>query len=127
LALASCSAAAVQWPAIAGLLLTLTSWTICRAIQWLYKGSKMDALAKAVVDAFAFLELSDDETIDPDAASEAMEMLAYDLQKCTDAEKAALKKALDAEYKAKKARKASKKVLTFYKDFFSNTGLDDEE
>lgn len=87
----------------------------------------MDALAKAVVDAFAFLELSADETIDPDSAVEAMEMLTYDLQQCTDVEKAALKKALDAEYKAQKARKASKNVLKFYKEFFTNTGLDEED
>jgi hypothetical protein len=85
----------------------------------------MDALAKAVVDAFAFLELSDDETIDPDSAVEAIEMLTHDLQKCTDAEKAALKKALDAEYMAQKFRKAPANILKFYKDFFENTGLDE--
>lgn len=87
----------------------------------------MDALAKAVVDAFAFLELSDEETIDPDSAMEAMEMLTADLQQCTDAEKAALKKALDAEYKAQKAGKTSKKVLQFYKNFFANYGLEEED
>ena len=46
----------------------------------------MDALARAVVHAFAFLELSDDETIDPDSAVEAMEMLTADLQECTEEE-----------------------------------------
>ncbi len=91
------------------------------------KAGPMNALAQTVIHALAFLELSDDETIDPDSAVEAMEMLAADLQECTAEEKAALKRAIDAEYKLEKARKAPTKVLTFYKNLMNNFGLADEE
>lgn len=85
----------------------------------------MNALANAVVHAMAFLEFSDDDVIDPDVAVQTMEVLTYDIQKCTAAEKAALKKALEAEHKAQKARKAPKEVLKFYKEFFAHVGLTD--
>jgi hypothetical protein len=77
----------------------------------------MQHLAKAVVDAFAFLELSPDTEIDQDAAVKAMEMLTYDLRRCSPEERAALARAATAEYKAQKAAGASRKVLKFYKEF----------
>jgi hypothetical protein len=85
----------------------------------------MQRLAKAVVDAFAFLELSGDSEIDPDTAVKAMEMLTYDLRKCSPEERAALAQAAGAEYKAQKAAGASRRTLKFYKDFTED--LFDEE
>jgi hypothetical protein len=87
----------------------------------------MDALARAVIHAFAFLELSDDTAIDPDCAVKAMEMLAADLQDCTAEEKAALERAVNAEHKAHLAGKATKDDLIFYKEFMTNLGLNGEE
>jgi 5'-deoxynucleotidase YfbR-like HD superfamily hydrolase len=92
-----------------------------------FEGGNMKALAQAVVHAFVFLELSDDEAVDSDAAVDAMEMLAADLQECSEEEKAALEKAVSEELKAQMARKAPKKVLDFYKNFMENLGLEDKE
>jgi hypothetical protein len=87
----------------------------------------MDALARAVVAAMAFLELSDDQDVDPDCALGAMESICYELQSCTDAEKAALKKALAAELQAWQAQNAKENVIEFYRDFMVNTGLEQAE
>ncbi len=85
----------------------------------------MQHLAKAVVDAFGFLELSGDTEIDPDAAVKAMEMLTADLRACTPEEQAALMQAARAEYQAQRAAGASRKVLKYYKDFTKDM-FDDE-
>jgi hypothetical protein len=86
----------------------------------------MQRLAKAVVDAFAFLELSGAAEIDPDTAVKVMEMLTQDLRTCSPREQAALQQAAHAENKAQKAAGASRKVLSFYEDFTKDM-FDDEE
>jgi hypothetical protein len=85
----------------------------------------MQYLAKAVVDAFAFLGLSGDTEIDPDASIAAMEMLKHDLRNCSPQERVALEQAAIAEYRAQKTAGASHKVLKFYKDFTKDM-FDDE-
>jgi hypothetical protein len=85
----------------------------------------MQHLAKAVVDAFAFLELSGDTEIDPDAAVQAMEMLTHDLRACFPEARAALKRAAEAEYKAQKAAAAPRRVLRFSKEFTKDLFDDD--
>ena len=87
----------------------------------------MNALASAVVHALAFLELSDDDVINPDSACSAMEMLAVDLQECTPAEKAALQQAINNELMIQKAKKAPQYVLEFYHDILINFDLVEEE
>ncbi len=47
-------------------------------------------LAEAVIYLLAFLELSDDDTIDPDSAVTAMESAAADLQRLSRAQQQAL-------------------------------------
>jgi hypothetical protein len=80
-------------------------------------------LARTVVEAVAFLELSDDRTVDPDAAVAAMEMLAAELQSCSPRERAALRRA--AAKAASEARGAA--ARKFYRDFMVDAGLDELE
>ncbi len=77
----------------------------------------MEHLATAVVGAFAFLELSGEESINEDDAMRIMEALAADLQECTPAERAALQSAALAEYEKQKSANASDEVLKFYATF----------
>lgn len=79
----------------------------------------MKALARAVVDAMAFIELSEPPTVDEDAAVAALEMLAADLRQCTEKEKSALRDVV-AEYAAG-SRGAKRR---FYDSFMVNAGLD---
>ena len=82
----------------------------------------MKALARAVVDAMAFLELSEYPAVDDDAAVQAMEMLSADLRDCTAREKSALRQVV-AEYAATSRGKRKK----FYESFMSDAGLDGRE
>lgn len=50
----------------------------------------MKSLAQALVEAVAFLELSEDEVIDPDSAVQAMESVSHSLQTASVQEKRAL-------------------------------------
>jgi hypothetical protein len=79
----------------------------------------MRHLARTVLEAMAFLELSGDDTIDPDAAVAAMEMLAAELESCSPQEKAALRKA--AADAAAESKGAARK---FYQGFMVDAGLD---
>jgi hypothetical protein len=54
-----------------------------------------------------------------------MEMLVTTLQGCTTGEKAALKKAVIAEYMAKKTANASQDVVSCYKELLVNFGLEE--
>ena len=57
----------------------------------------MTALATALINMAAFIELSDDEVIDPDSAVSALEQLAYDLRDVSPAEVECLNAALQEE------------------------------
>ena len=81
----------------------------------------MKALARAVVDAMAFLELSEEPAVDDDAAAAAMEMLTAGLQRCSAREKAALREVL-AEYAAGSRGKRK----AFYQSFMADAGLEPE-
>jgi hypothetical protein len=50
----------------------------------------MKSLAQAVVESAAFLELSDDDIVDPDAAVQAQEAIASSLSDAAEEEKNAL-------------------------------------
>lgn len=89
-------------------------------------GTNMESLAKAVVCAFAFLELSGDDVVDPDSAVSAMESMSAELQTCTDEEKAALRKVIVAELHAQQARSADGSVIEFYRDLMLSIGLEDD-
>jgi hypothetical protein len=51
--------------------------------------SRMKSLCRAIIWSACFLEMSDDDTVDPDSAVKALEDIASSLQEATDDEKKA--------------------------------------
>ncbi len=88
----------------------------------------MKSLAQAVVESAAFLELSGDEAIDPDAAVQAQEAIVSSLSEASDEEK----KALLAYCRESAARLSSlhaqsdMKRRDFYLGFGDAFGITDE-
>jgi ankyrin repeat protein len=81
----------------------------------------MKTLATCLLELAAFLELSDDSIVDPDAAVGAMESVAASLAEASDEEKSALREA------ARRLAKASKgSARTFYSSFMFACGLEDK-
>lgn len=80
-------------------------------------------LADAVIWLFAFLELSDDHTVDPDAAVTAMENATADLLKLTRAEREGLVR------RAQQLSNAERRpeVAAFLRGFGEGSGLLDDE
>ncbi len=89
----------------------------------------MIALARSVIEAARFLELSSDELFDPDAAIEALEGIAYELGRIDEAERAALREALDEMIGEELARRDGSpprpEVIEFYESFMENFGLEE--
>jgi hypothetical protein len=53
----------------------------------------MKNLCRAIISSACFLELSEDDVVDPDSAVEALESIAATLQTATDDEKRAFREA----------------------------------
>lgn len=90
----------------------------------------MDALAKAVVNALAFLELSPDDAVAPDAAAEAMNRILDQLDHCTPEERRAIEQAVMDEYNAANEAEAPEETIDFYENFmdtFFGDATEDEE
>jgi len=86
----------------------------------------MKALARAVINAAAFLELSDDRTVNPELAVQALEEIAFHLAECTEEEKKALAEVL-AEMRANEMETGPRPdVLAFLDGFLVSFGLADE-
>ena len=80
----------------------------------------MKHLARAVVEAFTFLELSDNDQVDVDEAVRAMEMLSATLGDCSPEELTALRTAAaEALHKAKQAD-ANLDTIYFLENFMTN-------
>jgi hypothetical protein len=79
----------------------------------------MKALAKTILNQAAFLELSDDSAVDPDAAVEALEMMAADLHSCSPQELAAIDTVLTELIDGER----SEPRKTFFVEFNKNMGL----
>jgi hypothetical protein len=86
----------------------------------------MTAMARSVIAAVAFFELSGDDVVDPDSAVRAMENIAHELQGVNAAERSVLREALGAlvveEQSAAAPRQA---VIALYKDFMEHCGLEE--
>jgi hypothetical protein len=84
-------------------------------------------LLLAALHAFVFLDGSDDEVIDPDAAAEALEYLAGYLQRLGGAELRRVRE--DMECLAGYARQQGwpRQVVRFFKDFLEDYGIGGEE
>jgi hypothetical protein len=84
----------------------------------------MQTLAKALIDAAAFLELSGDDVIHPDAAVRALESIGATLQSASPSELSAVRAALSDLIAAERAGLARADRLQFYEQFFEGFGLD---
>lgn len=80
----------------------------------------MKTLARGILIACAFLELSDDTAVDPDAAVRAMEDIAAELQKAAPEERESLRSVA-----AEMAREERGAVKKFYESFVEHVGLHD--
>ena len=86
----------------------------------------MQTLAKALVDALAFLELSGDDVVDPDSAVKVMESIAATLQEASEEERNAIVVAAMRELNAQSAADAPEEVLDFYEHLAADLGLEEE-
>lgn len=86
----------------------------------------MQHLAKAIVEALAFLELSGEDTVDPEAAVRTMEVIAATLQGATQEERDAIIAAALSELNAQSANDAPEEVLDFYEHLAADLGLEEE-
>jgi len=85
----------------------------------------MKALARALVTAVAFLELSDDDVVDADAACGILEDVGRELSRCTPKEKHALRLVL-AQMRASEQLNANRdEILEFLDTFLSTFGLEE--
>jgi hypothetical protein len=84
-------------------------------------------LLLAALHAFVFLDGSDSEVVDPDAAAEALEYLTGYLQRLRGADLRRLRE--DMECLAGYARQQGwpKQVARFFKDFLKDYGIGGEE
>jgi hypothetical protein len=76
-------------------------------------------LANAILDLAAFLELSDDETLDSRSALKALEWLSYSLQSAAPEEIAAINAAIQEQLLKEK----NPARIEFLKSFPENLGL----
>ena len=90
----------------------------------------MIALARSVIEAARFFELSSDDLIDPDTAVEALESIAHELGSLDEAERTSLREALDEligdEQAGRDGSAPRPEVIEFYESFMENFGLEEE-
>lgn len=87
----------------------------------------MKALARAVINAAAYLELSDESQVDPELALQALEEIAYNLSYASDAEKQALMEALADMKQAERDNETRPEMLEFLETFPASFGLIEHE
>ena len=87
----------------------------------------MKALATALIDVMAFLELSDDDVVEPDSAVKVLESVGATLEECTVEERAALQEALAQARRAEENRLSRPEVLEFYDTFMEIWFPDESE
>jgi hypothetical protein len=83
-------------------------------------------LLLAVLHATVFLDGSEDEVVDPDAAAEAMEYMATYLQRLAGADLRRVKEDLQVLAAYAKDQDWPKQQARFFKEFLSSYGIGDE-
>jgi uncharacterized protein YgfB (UPF0149 family) len=86
----------------------------------------MKTLAKAMIGAAAFLELSSDGTVNPDDAVRALEDISATLQSASPDEVAAIRVALQELIAEERTSFARTDALRFYEHFLESVGLADD-
>ena len=87
----------------------------------------MKALARALINAVAHLELADEAQVDPELALQALDEIALHLSYCTAEERQALAEVLADMRAAELDNQTRPEMLDFLDTFLSNFGLTDEE
>ena len=87
----------------------------------------MKALARALINATAYLELADESQIDPELALQALEEIAYNLHFSTDEEKKALAEVLADMRAAEIDHQTRPEMLDFLDTFLASFGLAGDE
>ena len=86
----------------------------------------MKALARALINASAYLELADETQADPELALQALEEIAYNLSYATEDEKTALTEVLAELRAAELDNQTRPEMLEFLDTFLVSFGLADE-
>ncbi len=84
-------------------------------------------LLLAVLHAVIFLDGSEDDVVDPDAASEAMEYMASYLQRLQEAELRRVQEDMQALAAFARQEKWPKQHIRFFKEFLDNFGIGEQE
>jgi len=88
---------------------------------------EVDPVFAALLHLVAFLQLSDDETVDPDDAVEATENIAPYLKQLTKNQLAQYKTQCDAVAIFMRKAKQPDHVVEFFEEFLENMGLLDDQ
>ena len=86
----------------------------------------MKALARALINAAAYLELADETQVDPELALQALEEIAYNLSYASDDEKQAVAEVLAEMRAAELENQTRPEMLEFLNTFMVSFGLADE-
>jgi hypothetical protein len=86
----------------------------------------MKALARALINAAAYLELADDPQADPELALQALEEIAYNLSYASEDEKKAVIEVLADMRAAELDSQTRPEMLEFLDTFLVSFGLADE-
>jgi hypothetical protein len=86
----------------------------------------MKTLARALIETSAFLELSGDNVVNPDANVAAMEGIATALRSASPEELQAIRQALRELTETERRGLARQEVLRFYEDFWDGFGLPED-
>lgn len=87
----------------------------------------MKALARAVVNAVVYLDLSGEEGLNGETALQALEEISYNLSYCTEDEKKALTEVLTEMREAEIENGPRPDVIELLDNFLASIGLDEEE
>ena len=83
----------------------------------------MKTIAKALIGAAAFLELSGEDFVDLDASVKALEEIGHGLQSASPEELAAIRLALQEMIAEERAGLARPDMLNFYAGFLESFGM----
>ena len=83
----------------------------------------MKSLARALINAAAYLDLADESQVDPDFAMQALEEIAYNLSYASEDEKKAVSEALADMRAAELDSQTRPEMLDFLDTFLVSFGL----
>lgn len=87
----------------------------------------MKALARALINAAAYLDLSGEEGLDPEQSLQALEELAFNLSHCNEAEIEALREVLADMRAAEMDSGPRLEMLEFLDTFLVSFGVEADE